>query len=148
MHNPMDCMPLRVPANVGQCTSDHIMSPCEEVGLIYASKISGFRADSTQAWILFSKFWLICWNWPCLLFIFEALLGLYFKLHEHEQRCYFKLCWHGWAKQGVWSHWLAHLVRGRYMSSDHTALCQLHHLKRLDHWGSTISDLVIACSCH
>lgn len=76
IYNSKGCMPLRIPVNVSQCTSDHIMSPCEKGGLIYSSKISGFRADSTQTWKLFSKFWLICWNQGNLLFIFEALLSL------------------------------------------------------------------------
>lgn len=63
--------------------------------LIPAKKIAGSRADFTQAWKLSSKFWPICWNQGSLLFLLEALLGLYFKLSEHEWRCYYKLCWPG-----------------------------------------------------
>lgn len=77
-------------AQVLQAISCHSVKKLDT--LIPAKKIAGSRADSTKAWKLSSKFWPIRWNQRSLLFLFKALLGLYFKLSEHEWRWYYKLC--------------------------------------------------------
>lgn len=115
--------------------------------LIPAKKIAGFRADSTEAWKLSSKFWPIFWNRGSLLFLFEAQLGLYFKLSEHKWRWYYKLSFPG-RQSRVCGH-TGQLIWGRGgYASDHSAWCQLHHLRRIEHWRHIHSELVIAFSCH